>query len=47
MNRSGAADGVLYIDRQSRQHREAYARAVVLCAGALESTRILLNSRSA
>ena len=47
MNRSGAADGVLYIDRESRRQREAYARAVVLCAGALESTRILLNSRSA
>ena len=30
----------------THRHREAYARVVVLAAGALESTRILLNSRS-
>jgi choline dehydrogenase-like flavoprotein len=46
MNRNGSADGVHYIDGASHRHREAYARVVVLCAGALESTRILLNSRS-
>src|SRR5204863_4851821 len=38
------ASGVLYIDRVTRQPREVYAKAVVLCAQALESTRILLNS---
>jgi choline dehydrogenase-like flavoprotein len=37
---------VHYIDRESHRHREASARVVVLAAGALESTRILLNSRS-
>ena len=42
----GRADGVFYIDRSSHQHREAAARVVVLAAGALESTRILLNSRT-
>jgi choline dehydrogenase-like flavoprotein len=38
------ARGVLYIDRVTREPKEVYARAVVLCAQALESTRILLNS---
>jgi glucoside 3-dehydrogenase (cytochrome c) catalytic subunit len=47
MNRHGQADGVHYIDRGTHQGREAYARVVVLAAAALESTRILLNSRSA
>jgi choline dehydrogenase-like flavoprotein len=40
------ARGVLYIDRVTREPREVYARAVVLCAQALESARILLNSTS-
>jgi choline dehydrogenase-like flavoprotein len=38
------ATGVLYIDRLTREPREVYGRVVVLCAQALESTRILLNS---
>lgn len=38
------ATGVMYIDRVTREVREVRARAVVLCAQALESTRILLNS---
>jgi choline dehydrogenase-like flavoprotein len=38
------ARGVLYIDRATREPKEVSARAVVLCAQALESTRILLNS---
>src|SRR3989449_1600656 len=38
------ARGVLYVDRVTREPKEVYARAVVLCAQALESTRILLNS---
>jgi choline dehydrogenase-like flavoprotein len=46
MNSHGQAEGVHYIDRSTHQHREAYGRAVVLAAAALESTRILLNSRS-
>lgn len=41
---TGKAKGVHYIDAITRQHRQVNARAVVLCAGALESTRILLNS---
>ena len=43
---SGRATGVHYIDRNTREHREAYAKVVALAAGALESTRILLNSKS-
>jgi choline dehydrogenase-like flavoprotein len=38
------ARGVLYIDRNSRQPREVYARVVILCAQSQESVRILLNS---
>ena len=38
------ARGVLYIDRVTREPREVRARVVVLCAQALESVRILLNS---
>ena len=38
------AKGLLYVDRISRQPKEVYGRAVVLCAQSLESVRILLNS---
>jgi len=38
------AKGLLYIDRITRQPKEVYERAVVLCAQSLESVRILLNS---
>jgi choline dehydrogenase-like flavoprotein len=38
------ARGILYIDRITHQPREVRARAVVLCAQALESVRILFNS---
>jgi len=38
------ARGLLYIDRITREPKEVYGRAVVLCAQALESVRILLNS---
>jgi choline dehydrogenase-like flavoprotein len=38
------ATGVMYVDRITREVKEVRARAVVLCAQALESARILLNS---
>ena len=38
--------GVLYIDRNTREPKEVHARAVVLSAQALESARILLNSKT-
>jgi choline dehydrogenase-like flavoprotein len=47
MGRDGKARGVGYIERERKLYREATARIVVLAAGALESTRILLNSQSA
>lgn len=46
-NNEGKAEGVHYISRVSKEHREARAKIVVIAAAALESTRILLNSRSA
>ena len=45
-NRGGIAQGAHYISRQSKAHREARAKIVILAAAALESTRILLNSKS-
>lgn len=41
------ARGVSYIDRETRQVREIRARVVVLAAQALESVRILFNSKNA
>ena len=46
MGRDGSAAGVHYIDRVSKAHTEARAKIIVLAAATLESTRILLNSRS-
>ena len=46
MSEQGKAQGVYYVDRMTHSHREARAKVVVLAASALESTRILLNSRS-
>jgi choline dehydrogenase-like flavoprotein len=43
----GRAAGVHYVDRLSKRHREARGRVVILAASTIESTRILLNSRSA
>jgi choline dehydrogenase-like flavoprotein len=43
-NQTNKARGVTYVDRLTRQVKEVRAKAVILCAQALESTRILLNS---
>ena len=43
---AGRASGVAYIDKISGQDRLVRARVVVLAASALESARLLLNSRS-
>ena len=45
MNAEGKADGVAFVDRVTRAAREIRGKVVVLAASALESTRILLNSR--
>ncbi len=43
---SGQASGVWCVDRLTRNHSEVKGKIVVLCASTLESTRILLNSKS-
>jgi choline dehydrogenase-like flavoprotein len=43
---SGKAKSVLFLDRLTRQPEEAFGKVIVLGAGCLESTRILLNSTS-
>jgi len=45
--RSNRVSGVQVIDAQTRAERTYTARVVFLCASAIESARILLNSRSA
>ncbi|MCY4158150.1 MAG: GMC family oxidoreductase [Bacteroidetes bacterium] len=40
------ATGVRYIDRGTGVMREAYARVIFLCASALGTTQIMLNSKS-
>ena len=42
----GRCRSVAYLDRRTRAQREVFARTVVMCASTLESTRIMLNSRS-
>src|SRR5260370_739981 len=42
----GRCTGVSYIDRTDRREYQLRSRAVVVAAGALDSTRLLLNSRS-
>jgi len=46
MSDEGKASGVVFLDRNSHAERQARARVVVLAASALESTRILMNSKS-
>lgn len=44
--REGKAKSVLFLDRKTREPQEAYGKVIVLGAGCLESTRILLNSKN-
>ncbi len=44
--RSGKSTGVEYVDRTTMDTHAIHGRVVVLCASAIESVRILLNSRS-
>jgi len=45
-DKEGNAAGVAYFDRSTRQEREVHGRAVVVAASCIESTRIMLNSKS-
>ena len=42
--RTGRARGVVFVNRVTRREEEVEAPVVVLCASAIESTRLLLNS---
>lgn len=42
----GLANGVQYFDRQSKAEHKVYAKRVVVAASCIDSTRILLNSKS-
>lgn len=44
---SNRASGVTFVDGRTRQTKSIRGKAVILCAQALESTRILLNSATA
>jgi choline dehydrogenase-like flavoprotein len=46
VDRSGAADGVLYINKETGREERIDARIVVMAASACSSARILLNSTS-
>jgi choline dehydrogenase-like flavoprotein len=43
---TGKAKGVAFVDRVTRQEAEAFGKVIVLAASTLESTRIMLNSKS-
>lgn len=44
--RTGVADGVIFVDRLSKRENVAHADVVILCASTIETLRILLNSGS-
>ncbi|HYR86046.1 MAG TPA: GMC family oxidoreductase, partial [Terriglobia bacterium] len=46
VDENGRAKGVAYIDRKTKKEVEVYGRAVVVAASCVESTRIMLNSKS-
>lgn len=44
--KSGKASGVRVIDTETNEHMEYYAKVIFLCASAIASTFILMNSKS-
>src|SRR5207253_8058906 len=46
MDASGRATGVAYVDKATGADRRVRAKVVVLAASALETSRLLLNSKS-
>jgi choline dehydrogenase-like flavoprotein len=46
LDKEGRASGVSFVDKATGKERQVYARSVVLAASALETVRILLNSKS-
>jgi len=47
MRTRGKATGVEYVDRLTKKTQAIHGKVIVLCASAIESVRILLNSESA
>jgi choline dehydrogenase-like flavoprotein len=47
LGKDGRANGVIFIDKRDGKERSAKARVITLAASAVESVRILLNSKSA
>jgi choline dehydrogenase-like flavoprotein len=47
IGKNGLADGVSYVDKNTKTDRHVSAKVVVLAASACESARLLLNSKSA
>lgn len=45
-DKAGLARGVVFADRHTKQEHEVRGRVVVLCASAIETVRIMLNSAS-
>ncbi|MFF7474406.1 GMC oxidoreductase [Streptomyces sp. NPDC008092] len=43
-SRTGLADGAVFIDRNTRTEHRVHADVVVMCASAIETVRLLLNS---
>lgn len=43
---NGLANGVQYFDRHTKEERKVFAKRVVMAASCIDSTRILLNSKS-
>ena len=46
IDEAGLANGVTYVDKQTRRDNHVRARIVVVAGGACESARLLLNSKS-
>ena len=46
LGKNGKARGVRFVDKATGKHEEVHGRVVVLAASAVESVRILLNSKS-
>ena len=46
VDNNGKARGVHYFDRETQASREVFGKVILVCAATLESTRLLLNSKS-
>jgi choline dehydrogenase-like flavoprotein len=46
VDESGLASGVQYFDRQTKEEHKVYGKRVIVAASCIDSTRILLNSKS-